>query len=87
MTLEPIAALITLVAEPAPELVIVPAIFTSLVEIVAIRVVLEFNVKFPVPVIPPVKVILSAVVAGLIVKSWLFNVTAPLKVAETFRLF
>ena len=69
VTFVPMTALIVMVPEPAPELVIVPVLFTLAVESVAMPVLLELRVRLPVPVIPPVKVILSSAVAEFTVRS------------------
>ena len=78
VTLVPMTALMTLAAAPAPEFVIVPVLFTLVVERVMIPAPVEFSVRLPLPVTPPLKV--RALAAGDKIRSWLLSVTAPLKV-------
>ena len=55
-TLVPMIALIVTAAVPLPEFVMVPLLLTDAVERVIVPVLVSFNVIFPVPVIPPLKV-------------------------------
>ena len=62
VTLEPIAALIVVVPEPAPIFVMVPTLFSVFVAKVSVPVVaLLLMVKLFVPVTPPLKVVEIAV--------------------------
>jgi len=85
VTFAPISALITFVAEPAPELVIVPVLLTL---VVVWRVItpapVALRVRLPVPVIPPLKV--RALAAGDSIRSWLLSVTAPLKMLAALEV-
>ena len=56
VTFVPTAALIRSVAPPAPELVIVPALFTDAVDSVITPAPVALSVRLPVPVTPPLKV-------------------------------
>ena len=81
MTFEPTAALIVVVPEPDPELVIVPVLLTLVVDTVVVPELLLLKVTLPVPLIPPdevkaavplfVKVVplVLGVIAPLIVKA------------------
>ena len=79
VTSEPIAALKLVVADPVPLLVIVPVLLTEVV--VKLSCCDPFNVKFPVPVMPPVIVIvLFTHPEPLPIVRLLFKVIAPLRV-------
>ena len=82
----PTLALIVEVPEPVPELVMVPALFTPVVDSVAVPPPVVLNIRLPVPVTPPLNVRLLAV--GCRVRL-LASVTAPLKrvVAPTVIVF
>ena len=60
VTLVPIFALISELPLPAPEFVIVPVLFTSLVDRVMVPTPVAFSVRLPVPVMPPLSVRLLA---------------------------
>lgn len=62
VTFEPTPPDMIFVAEPAPELVIVPVLLTLVVERVITPAAVEFNTRLPAPVMPPVKV--RALAAG-----------------------
>jgi hypothetical protein len=66
------------VAAPVPEFVTLPVMFTLAVERVMVPAPLAFRFKLPVPVMPPLKVKLLAVVARL--SACELSVTAPLKI-------
>lgn len=69
VTFVPITALIVFVAEPAPELVIVPILSAFVVEMVIAPAAVEFSTRFPVPVMPPLKV--RELATGERLRSWL----------------
>ena len=79
----PITELINDVPDPVPEFVTVPMLLIGLVESVIVPTPVAFNVKLPVPVIPPLSVKLFA--AGDNLRSWL-SVTAPLKILATLSV-
>jgi len=63
VTFDPTAALITSVALPTPELVIVPELLTAVPDRVITPVLVALRVRLPVPVMPPLNVrVLAAVV-------------------------
>lgn len=79
VTFVPITALIVVVPVLEPEFVIVPVLLTEVVDRVTVDEPELFIIKFPVPVIPPLRV--RVVVVSLLNVKLLFSVIAPVKVA------
>ena len=75
--LAPTGALMVDAAVPVPEFVIVPVLFTAVVDKVIVPVLVVFKLKLPVPVTPPLNMRLLA--TGDKLRLWL-SVSAPLKV-------
>lgn len=84
VTFAPMTALITFVAAPAPELVIVPVLLMLTVWRVITPVLVALSTRLPVPMIPPPN--FKVLATGESVRSWLLSVTAPSKMLAALEV-